>query len=287
MSVRKAHDPYLDVPWDDPAYQLDPDDPRLRLAAGEPLAQTRWYANLDAHTQTRFGAEWTAQSLKYAIGFEAVLSRGLLAWAQQAPNQTPDYRYVMHEVVEEARHSMMFQEVIDRLRSNPRPMTGIGRWVDDRIAVRSRDFPELFFFGVLGGEIFIDQQNREMLRRPSAEVHPLLRRVMQIHVTEEARHVCFAEHFLKERLPQLGPKKRAVLRAVVPLVLFDPARMLLTPPAALVKRYAIPREALRQAFGPGSQFRQTLARTAEPVRRLCETHDLLWPAPWRAMGLLG
>ena len=66
--------------------------------------------------------------------------------------------------------------------------------MDDRMAAFGRSFPELFFFGVLGGEIFIDQQNREYLKRPRDAVHPLVRRVLQIHVTEEARHVCFAEH---------------------------------------------------------------------------------------------
>lgn len=285
MSVRKAHDPYLDVPWHEPESRIEPGDPRLALDPRHPLARTQWHRALDPSRQAQFGAEWLAQALKYAIGFEAVLSRGLLTLAQNARNRTPEYRYVMHEVVEEGRHSLMFQELIDRIDADPRPIDAVNRWFDDRIAQTGRSFPELFFFAVLGGEIFIDQQNREQLRRPAAEVHPLVRRVMQIHVTEEARHVCFAEHYLREHLPRTGARKRAALRLLVPVLMSEPARMMLVPPRSLVRRYAIPRAALGEAFGPGSEHRRTLARTVEPIRELCEAHSLWWPPAWSALGL--
>jgi hypothetical protein len=285
MSVRKSHDPYLDVRWDAPEHRIEPGDPRLCLDSSHSLAQTQWYSALDPVTRARFGAEWMAQALKYAIGFEAVLSRGLLTLAPNLQNRTAEYRYIMHEVVEEGRHSMMFQELIDRLAADPQPLGPIDRFFDDRIAMTGRSFPELFFFAVLGGEIFIDQQNRELLKRPSTQVHPLVRRVMQIHVTEEARHVCFAEHYLREHLPKIGARKRATLRLLTPLLLSEPARLMLLPPKKLVKRFEIPSAALHEAFGPGTSHRRTIARTVEPVRELCEAHDLWWPRAWRTFGL--
>lgn len=285
MSVRKAHDPYLDIAWDAPENRIMPGDPRLALDPRHPLARTAWHRALDPDTRARFGAEWLAQALKFAVGFEAVLSRGLLVFAQTLGNRTPEYRYVMHEVVEEGRHSMMFQELLDRLDADPQPVSGLDRWFDDRIAMNARRFPELFFLSVLGGEIFIDRQNRDELRRPRGEVHPLLRRVLQIHVTEEARHVCFAENYLREHLPRLGATKQTLLKVLTPIVLSEPARMILIPPKRLIERFEIPREALREAFGSGSEHRVTLERTVEPVRELAEAHGFWWPHAWLRLGL--
>ena len=269
------------MPWDGPDARIAIDDPRLCIEPEHGLVETDWYQALDAQSRARFGAEWMAQLLKYAIGFEAVLSRGLLQMAQNAPNRNAEYRYIMHEVVEEGRHSMMFQELINRMDADPRPVGPVDRFFDDRIATMGRHFPEFFFFAVLGGEIFIDHQNRELLRRPTAEVHPLVRRVVQIHVTEEARHVCFAERYLREHLPHIGVAKRALLRVLVPVILSEAARLMLIPPRRLVKGFSIPSRALRQAFGPGSAQRQKLVDTVEPVRALCEEHDLWWRPAWR------
>lgn len=288
MSVRKAHDPYIDVPWDAPQYALSPADPRLTLPSDHPLASTGWYQGLAEEMRVRFFVAWTSQVLKYAIGFESVLSRGLLRFAQRLDNASPEYRYVMHEVVEETRHSMMFQELIRRLGQDPKPVSEVTRVIDDRVTGWGRRVPELFFFAVLGGEVFIDQQNRELLRRPRNEVHPLLRRVIQIHVTEEARHVCFAERYLEQHLPLCSPAKREMLAFIVPLTFPAAMRMMLEPDPRLVRAFSIPAAAMTAAFGPGSAHRKKVAETTKPVRALCARHGMLerrHATVWRRAGL--
>jgi len=286
VSVKKAHDPYLDIPWSAPECAIEPDDPRLCIDPRHPLAQTSWYEQLDLATRVRFGTEWLAQVLKYAIGFEAVLSRGLLMFAQTLDKRSPDYRYVMHEVIEESRHSQMFQELLDRLDADPIQVSAVERFFDDRVSGTARYFPELFFIAVLGGEIFIDRQNRDELRRPRAEIHPLIRRIIQIHVTEEARHVCFAEQYLEAHLPQLSMQKRTTLKPLTPLLLSSPAQMMLVPSSRLVQRFQISRAALEQAFGARSEHRRQIQRTVEPVRALAERHGFLLGKAWQRCGLL-
>ena len=289
MSVRKCHDPYLDVGWDAPENRIEPDDPRLCIDPEHALTRSDWYRALPEAERSRFGRAWLAQTAKYAINFEAVLGRGLLELAPHVPNGSPEYRYAMHEVVEEARHSQMFQELINRLGEDPRPVIGFDAFMDDRIAHLGRTFPELLFFAVLGGEIFIDHQNRELLRRSRQSVHPLVRRVMQIHVTEEARHVCFAERYLQAHLPRCTRWQRVKLAWAIPLIIGESKRIMLEPDARLIARFGIPRSALRGAFGPGSEHRATVAAVVEPVRALCEQHGLFrrqHAAWWRALGLL-
>jgi hypothetical protein len=218
-----------------------------------------------------------------------VLGRGLLEFCQAVPNGSPEYRYAMHEVIEEGRHSLMFQEFINRTGQDPQPIRALDARIDDRVAHWGRTFPELFFFAVLAGELYIDAQNRELLRRPHADVHPLLRRIMQIHVTEEARHVCFAENYLRQHLPQISAWQRLRLAWFVPVIFADGARMMLVPDARLVAEFGIPRRVLRAAFGPGSAHRAQVAGVVADVRALCAEHGLLARSHqrlWRALGLL-
>lgn len=289
LSVRKSHDPFRDIAWDEPENRIEPDDPRLCIDDQHALTETAWYRGLSAEQRSAFGRAWLAQTLKYAITFEAVLGRGLLELAPRLPNRSPEYRYVMHEVIEEGRHSQMFQELIDRLGEDPHPVTGLDAWFDDRVAHLGSSFPELLFFAVLGGEIFIDHQNRELLRRPRGTVHPLVRRVMQIHVTEEARHVCFAESYLQAHLPRSTRWQRTVMAWAIPVIFAESKRIMLQPDKRLIARFGIPRSALRAAFGLGSEHRRTVAAVVEPVRALCQEHGMFrrhHAAWWRAFGLL-
>jgi hypothetical protein len=43
LSVRKAHDPYVDIAWDAPESAIDPDDARFCIAPDHRLARTAWY----------------------------------------------------------------------------------------------------------------------------------------------------------------------------------------------------------------------------------------------------
>lgn len=287
LSVRKCYDPYTDIDWDAPEHAIEPGDPRLCIDPEHALARTDWYRSLDAATRSRFGMEWNAQILKYGIGFEAVLSRGLLEFCQSVPNGSAEYRYAMHEVVEEGRHSMMFQECIVRAGCDSQPIGYLQSRIDDRVAHWGRTFPELFFFAVLAGELFIDDENRRLLKRPAASVHPLLRLITQIHVTEEARHVCFAESYLREHLPAIGTWQRARIAWMVPVIMSDSARIMLVPDARIAKRFGIPKVALEQAFGRKSGHRQHIARITEPVREILQAHGMLEPRHARFWRLVG
>ena len=278
LSVCKYHDPFTDIDWDVPEHAIRVDDPRHCIGDDHPLANTSWYAALDPQQRAHFGLCSTLQQLKYGVTFEAVLSRGLLEFCQTLANGSLEFRYAMHEVIEEARHTLMFQELINRCQMvtdfEPQSVRGFDVTLDDAVARAGRTCPVQFFFAVLSGELFIDAHNRALLRAPRERVHPLVRRIMQIHVTEEARHVCFAERFLHEHLPELSSVARWRLQLVLPPSFAQAAQMMLVPPPALCERFGIPQQTLRRAFGPGSEHRRRLGRIVQPVRALCAEHGL-------------
>ena len=286
QSVTKHFDAYADIDWDSDELRLDPEDPRFELTLDDPLGATAWYRALPATTRARLGCEIAASKMKTGLQFESILQRGLLEFAESLPNQSPEFRYAYHEVIEEAQHTLMFQEFVNRVGFDAHGLGWLER-LGGRFIVRlARRFPSLFFVFVLGGEDPIDHVQRKLLRRDEP-IHPLLERIVRIHVTEEARHLSFARHYLKREVPTLSRSRRAALAIGAPVVLAAMAQLMLRPSPQIVERYAIPKQVLKEAYG-SDEHRQRTAEALRKVRTLCEELGLRrrpYAGLWRVLGL--
>ena len=110
---------------------------------------------------------------------------------------------------------------------------------------------------------------------------------MQIHVTEEARHLCFARHYLRKQVPKLGPVAAHRARDRRPARLGQMARLMLEISPDIVEDLRDPARrparGLRQPRAPSRD-----ARVADKVRALCDELGLVtpWTRPvWTAVGL--
>ncbi len=177
QSVTRHFDAYADIDWDSPQLALDPEDPRWELPADDPLGATSWYRQLPGATRARLGCDLVASKMKLGLIFESVLKRGLLDFASTLPNGAPEFRYAYHEIIEEAQHSLMFQEFVNRSGLDAVGLSAIQRLGSRRIISLGRRFPQLFFLFVLGGEDPIDYVQRRELRS-GREIHPLLERAI-------------------------------------------------------------------------------------------------------------
>ena len=275
QSVRKHFDAYEDVPWDE--HPIDPADPRWELTGTDPLGATDWYRQLPQETRARIGLHMVANKMQVGDFFEGVLKRGLLEHAQRLPAGSPELRYVYHEVIEEAQHSLMFQEFCGRAGFGDVPkLPRRARVGSRRVLKLARSFPELFFIFVLGGEDPVDHLQREALRSgKDRELHPLLERIMRIHVTEEARHLSFARHWLKRRVPALDPARRAILAVGAPLILGEMGGLMMKPSREIVREYRIPAEVVREAYDDNPEWQTSAATAMRKVRVLCRELGLI------------
>ena len=272
LSVTKHYDAYADVPWDDAGYRIDHDDPRWEAGDDHALGATDWYKSQPANVRSRIGLHLVVCSMQTGVEFENILTRGLLGFAMKLPVGAPEFRYVYHEALEESHHSLMFREFVTRAGLDPGKRGALKRAGVPRIIRLAQRFPELFFLFVLGGEDPIDHVQRSLLRR---EVPPLLRRMMQIHVTEEARHLCFARAYLRTRVPLLGPFRRQVMAVGAPIILGKVAREMLDPPAIVARTYGIPKSVLTETYRDGELHRGLVRASLEKVRTLCSELDLV------------
>jgi hypothetical protein len=288
QSVIKHFDAYADIDWDGVDFAIDRSDARWELGDDDPLGATEWYRSLRQEERAQIGLDVVAAKMKLGLQFESILKRGLLEFAFTLPNGSAEFRYAYHEVIEEAQHSLMFQEFVNRSGLDARGMRKRDMWQVRRIIALGRQFPPLFFAFVLGGEDPIDHVQRKALRRGHA-LHPLLERIMRIHVTEEARHLSFARQYLKNTVVELGPIRRAILGIGAPLILSGMAQMMMQPSRQVVRIHGIPRRVISEAYRKNPSHKAETRESLRKVRQLWQELGLLRPgyrAVWRALGLI-
>jgi len=288
QSVVKHFDAYADIDWDNPEFRIAPDDLRWQLDADDTLGGAEWYRAQPDGVRARIGLHMVASFMKVGVIFENVLKRGLLDFAVRLPNGATEFRYCYHEAIEEAQHSLMFQEFVNRTGFD---IPGLGR-LDRRgaeMVVRfARKFPELFFIFVLAGEDPIDHVQRESLHKSREEIHPLLRRIMQIHVTEEARHLSFARHYLRRHVPEMSGGRKEQLAFRVPIILGGMSKLMMQASPQIVREYQIPKEVVAQAYRHNPRHRAAMLEATAKLRALCVELGLVtrWSLRlWKLMGI--
>lgn len=265
-----GYDAFADIDWEQ---DLDPEDPRLKLFSFDPLARTAWYQRLPEARRAEVGLLRMATSLRIGWEFENLLQQGLLSRAFGMRNTNASFRYLHTEVMEESQHTLMMFEFVRRHAPHARGMAGILRTVvDPAVYTIARKLPALFYFLVLGGEVPIDHIQRRIIKEEA--VHPLVKRIMEIHVEEEARHVAFANEEIRRMVPELGRAQKRALAVAIPVVLSVMAPLMVHPSPWLVHYYDVPRTDLSRALAH-PESRSLLADSVARIRTVCTQQGLL------------
>ncbi|WP_343710345.1 diiron oxygenase [Mycobacterium sp.] len=282
-SVRRNFNPYTDIDWESPEFAVVDNDPRWKLAASDPLGRHPWYRAQSEERQIKIGMWRQANVAKVGLHFESILIRGLMEYAFWVPNGSPEYRYCLHEAVEECNHTMMFQEMVNRIGADVPGMPRLLKWLQPLIPLVAGPLPVPFWFGILAGEEPIDHTQKNLLREGKT-LHPIMERVIAIHVAEEARHISFAHEYLRKRVPLLSRGQRFWLSLNVPVVMRVLCSAIVVPPKAFWNEFDIPRSVRKDVFFRSPESRQTLRDMFADVRMLCGDTGLMNPVAklvWR------
>ena len=288
-SVRRHFNPYTDIDWEAPEFSVTKNDPRWVLSATDPLGRHPWYQAQPLEKQIAIGMWRQANTAKVSLQLESILIRGLMHYTFWVPNGSPEYRYCVHESIEECNHAMMFQEMVNRIGVNVPGMPRWLRWISPAIPLYAGPLPGTFFFGVLAGELPIHHKQKNMLREDKS-LHPIMEKVMAIHVAEEARHISFADQFLSRRVPHMVRRSRFVLSLYVPIVLRVLCQAIVVPTRSFFKEFDIPRSVRKELFFNAPDSRQALRDMYGDVRMLCDDVGLMNPVAllvWRICKING
>jgi hypothetical protein len=207
-SERTTLDPFREIDWDAPiddsAFHLPPE--LLPLYGTAP-----WDRMTDAE-RIAYSRHETAALCGAGIWFENVLMQVLLRHLSELPVTDPSHRYLLVEVADECRHSMMFGEYLRRAGTPAyRPTLSANFLSEDEPGARA-----VSYVLILAVEELLDFMNRATMR--DERVHPTSRAMARLHVLEEARHVNFAKTYLAELLPTLSSDERAVVADAAPVL---------------------------------------------------------------------
>lgn len=173
-----------------------------------------------------------------------------------------EYQYVLHELREEAGHSLMFLKTIEAsglplppAAWRPPALSGaLARWAPAR--------GELFWLAMVLGEHLPDHYNR-WLRQQGDAVHRTVREICTLHMKDEARHIVYARTRLDRLRASRGGLRRALLAAIGRRLLGQLAEVFYFPPARFYELAGL---------GDGAAWRRLALRN--PVRRRFVTERL-------------
>ncbi|MEV0437012.1 diiron oxygenase [Nocardia sp. NPDC050413] len=286
-SVNKPMDPFVNLDWDSPEFRPDTHPERWILPpSGDTLGRHPWYLALPVERQIEIGKYRQANIAKVGIQFEAILISAMTQHIMTLPNGSPEFEYCSHEMIEEHRHTMMFQEMVNRIGvevPGMGPLTSMIKHLAIPVTIAS---PIILFMAILGGEEPIDHVQKQVLRSGD-DVHPIMRGVMAIHIAEEARHISFAHAALEQRVPQRNAAERFALSLIFPILIRILGRAVITPPRAFFTDMGIPDWVRRELFFKSDEAKQVFADYFVDLRSLAEDIGLMNPVAKRLWQLAG
>lgn len=278
-SAQKSFDPEADVDWGQALVEDMFYMPEHRVSLyGTPL-----WERMSHRQRVDLSRHEIASTASVGIWFELILLQLLARHIYDLPATSDHVRYALVEIGDECRHSVMFSRMIEKLGC---PAYGPGHLAHNlgRLLKTTAAGPEVFA-AILIAEEILDAFQRELMIDET--VQPLVRRVSQIHVIEEARHVRYAHEELERQMARATGAARTWTRWVVARSAWVISTRLVHPDA-----YAAvgldPVEAHREAMGSEARC-ESMRWAASKLVRFFAAHDLL-AGPglllWRRSGLI-
>lgn len=203
------HDPLGRVRWD----SLSLEQPWLPESALS-LYGLPEYAALDENQRLALSHYEFINFIEGALWLESLFMERIARSMGRVEGDLSRAIYRLHELREEAGHSLMFLELIRRSRL-PIPGTRFRRANLANFLGRFGPFGSpAFWIAVLIGEEVPDRMNR-LIRKHRDEICPAIYDIITVHMIDEARHIAHARETLQSQVAGLS---RWQLRMFQPLI---------------------------------------------------------------------
>ncbi|WP_158879389.1 AurF N-oxygenase family protein [Amycolatopsis anabasis] len=278
-SAKLSYDPDVDIDWDAP---LHPDKffiPEQLIS----LYGTELWDRMTQQQRIELSKQEMVNTISVGIWFETILMQMLLRMTYRQDPTTRHVHYAYTEVADECRHSTMFGRLIEKAGGRPyrQPLHWYALGQVLPFILRG---PSMWAATLMGEEVF-DVLQRDTMR--DENLQPIVRAVMRIHVTEEARHVRYAREDLLRGMVKASRFDKEFAR----LVAAEGAMLLattLTRPLQYKRAGLDPREARRQAWENPHRKAAAQHGASRVVGFLSEADLIGGPTEriWRRSGLL-
>lgn len=220
-AARKSYDPAVDIDWDAP---LDPDAYGMTPEWCS-LYGTELWERMTERERIDLTNHEAASISSTGIWFEMILMQMILRdlyWQDFATDHT---QFGLTEIGDECRHSTMFARAAQKM--------GIPSYKPNRTVMwlgsffKSTSTGSLAYGGTLFAEEILDMMQRDFRRDP--RVQPVTRKVSEIHVTEESRHIRYAREETIRKAAELTRPQRWYAQLLLGATAFMIIKTLVSP----------------------------------------------------------
>lgn len=203
------HDPLARVAWD----ALDLEQFWLPEAAVS-LYGTDEYADLPHDRRLALSQYEFIHFIEGALWLESLFMERISRSMARLDGDLGRAIYRLHELREEAGHSLMFLELIRRSKL-PLPRTRFRRAnLANFLGSRAPFASSAFWVAVLIGEEVPDRMNR-LIRKHRGEICPTIYDIITVHIIDEARHIAHARGTLESQIQRLSPLQLRLFRPII------------------------------------------------------------------------
>ncbi|TSD96594.1 2Fe-2S iron-sulfur cluster binding domain-containing protein [Skermania sp. ID1734] len=221
-ALKQSYDPWTDIDWDAPLVENAPFLPLHRST----LYGTDLWDEMTPEQRVQLTRHESASIASSGIWFEMILMQLVLRAAYDMDPRTAHMHWALTEIADECHHSIMFGKALARTGMPPhrhsKMFNELGR------IFKSITWGPSSYAAILVAEEILDEAQREMMTDETVE--PLVRRVSQIHVTEEARHIRFAREQIADMMSQgMDPAELLAQQTLCAVVAFAIVESLISP----------------------------------------------------------
>jgi hypothetical protein len=271
------------IDWDNPDWAVTPNDPRWIFPEKFDLGTHQWYRELPESQQIDIGMKRIANVTRTGLEFEQALLAGIAMRNQLLIGEKhyDEFRYMTHEATEEQHHILMFNEMIRRIGVDT---YGSPKWFRNLITPAAgpvgQRMPALFYATVLAGEEPVDYLQRELIEYGDSgqmDIHPMVRRVMGVHVEEEARHISAAEKLMEQYLSKASKTQLSLFAKTYPVIARLGISTTLVPNDETLQYMGVPKWVAKEVWFDSEHGRETLHKLSHRARRRAERLGLRDP----------
>lgn len=186
-----------------------------------------------------------------------------------------EYEYFLHEMREEAGHSLMFLKAIERSGLALPPQAWRAPRIADFLARHASASGALFWFATVIAEDVPDKFNR-YVRQNADAINPVVKQICSLHIVDEARHIAAARSRLEAAL-QGGPgwRLKRVLQPVMNLLFRQLVDAFYVPPAGFYELAGLTHgEWWRKLAHGNAVHREFTGQCLAPTLRMLEGYGL-------------
>ena len=211
-SEQLSYDPDKEIDW---AAPLDPTkyglNPEWSTLYGTPL-----WDNMSEQQRIALTRHEVGSIMQIGIWFEMILQQMIVRDQYLKDPSGHEFRFALTEIADECRHSLMFAKTCEKM--------GVPHYVPDPVSKElARGFKtvawgENAYGAILVAEEILDVMQRDWMR--GENVLDEVRTTSKIHVVEEARHMGFARHEIRERMEGTWAPRQFVAAKAIAIVAF-------------------------------------------------------------------